>query len=109
MKGTLTYWVKDKEDVYRSVKLTVCEDSDLEVGGLGERRRRCIIRLIGEAERQGVRLSYADLGMILLSSRATLKRDLSNLRGMGYVIQLGGKGRVEVEPSAPQLSGAIEK
>lgn len=78
MKGSLVYWVRDGNGILRSVRLTVCCEKDADVlgsGGLAALRRVRIQRLISEAEKQGARLSYRDLSLILLASKSTLKRD----------------------------------
>ncbi|TAN42998.1 MAG: DUF1670 domain-containing protein [Nitrospirae bacterium] len=79
MKGSLTYWVREKSDRLRSLKLTVWSVHDhavLETRGLAELRRIRAQRLIDESLQQGARLSYRDLSLILLTSKSTLKRDI---------------------------------
>lgn len=71
----------------RSLKLTVCAEEDR--GGMMSVRRRRLSRLLEEASLQGGRLSYRDLSMIMLSSKATLKRDMSHLRRSGFKIPVG--------------------
>lgn len=83
MKGNLTYWAKEGRDTLKSLRLTLCCDDDTEYvhsSGLAELRRRRIKRLLEEAQRQGIRLSYRDLSLILLTSKATLKRDMQEIR-----------------------------
>ncbi len=83
MKGSLMYWVREDRERVRTLKLTVCSDKDSDVlgkGGLAELRRLRAQRLVSEAETQGARLSYRDLSLILLASKATLKRDFRNGR-----------------------------
>lgn len=89
MSGTLVYWVEEGEGRLRSLKLTVCSDDDRQSGGIANLRRRKLSRLLSEAVTQGGRLSYKDLSMIMLASRATLKRDISHLRKLGVEIPLG--------------------
>jgi hypothetical protein len=91
MSGTLVYWVPDGMDRFRLLKLTVCSDEDGESGGLASRRRMRLSRILREATRQGARLSYSDLSMIMLSSKSTLKRDVSYLRGLGVDIPIGSR------------------
>jgi DNA-binding transcriptional ArsR family regulator len=83
MSGTLVYWVPEGGNRIRSLKLTVCSDEDH--GGVSFVRRKRLSRLLKEASMQGAKLSYADLCMIMLASRATLKRDMNYLRKAGYV------------------------
>lgn len=83
MKGTLTYWARESRDIVKSLKLTVCSTGDLEAiqaMGLAETRRMRITRLLDEARKQGVHLTYRDLSLILLTSKATLKRDMREIR-----------------------------
>ena len=89
MSGTLIYWVKDGENTLRSLRLTVCAEDDKPSNGLAETRRKRLNRLLQEALNQGARLSYRDLSIIMLSSKATLKRDVSYLRNLGMDIPLG--------------------
>lgn len=91
MGGTLTYWVPDGENRLKSLKLTVCAEGEGSFG-VGELRRRRLSRILSEAVAQGARLSYRDLSIIMLASRATLKRDVSRLRDQGVVLPLG-RGR----------------
>lgn len=83
MSGTLTYWVQDGKRNLKAVQLTVFSHDDLGVNGVADLRRRRLGRIVQEAIWQGARLSYRDLGMIMLTSKATLKRDMSHLRRLG--------------------------
>jgi len=85
MKGRLIYKVEDGHNL-RQLNLTVCLEEDLKHSNLSEVRRQRIIRLLYEAKEQGCLLSYKDLHLILLSSLATLKRDISYLRKHGVEI-----------------------
>lgn len=86
MKGRLIYKVEDGHSL-RELMLTVCHEEDfIKYSNLSEVRRRRIIRLLHEAKEQGCLLSYKDLHLILLSSLATLKRDISYLRKHGVEI-----------------------
>jgi hypothetical protein len=89
MSGTLTYWVREGGGRYRSVRLTVLGRDEVPGAGLADRRRRRLGRILAEATRQGARLSYRDLSMIMLSSKATLKRDVSTLRKRGIQVPVG--------------------
>lgn len=90
MRGKLIYLVSEGENKFKSLRLTICSEGDRPAGGLVELRRSRLIRLMEEASSQGAKLTYKDLGMILLSSKATLKRDVSHLRGMGIDIRMKG-------------------
>ncbi len=91
MAGILTYWVQEGDNRLRALKLTVCAE-DEGSSGVADLRRRRLSRILAEALAQGARLSYKDLGIIMLTSKATLKRDISHLRGQGVELQLRGKG-----------------
>jgi|Deesub1362A_J573_1020465.scaffolds.fasta_scaffold00048_142 hypothetical protein len=86
MSGRLTYWVAEGGGRLRSLRLTVCAEEDR--GGVPAVRRRRLLRLLREAAHQGGRLSYRDLSVIMLTSKATLKRDMSYLRRMGHELPL---------------------
>lgn len=90
MSGMLTYWVALGEGRLRSLKLTVCTEDDRAGGGLADVRRKRLSRLLNEAMIQGARLSYRDLSLIMLASKATLKRDVSYLRRLGMDTPLKG-------------------
>lgn len=83
VSGKLVYWVPEGEGRLRTLKLTVCAEEDRLSGGLANLRRRRLGRIMAEAVSQGARLSYRDLSMIMLVSKATLKRDVSHLRKNG--------------------------
>lgn len=90
MSGTLVYWAPEGGNRLRSLRLTLCRDDDRESNGLRELRRRRLGRILSEAGAQGARLSYSDLSMIMLTSKATLKRDVSYLRRNGVDVRLRG-------------------
>ncbi|MBI4823064.1 MAG: DUF1670 domain-containing protein [Nitrospirae bacterium] len=78
----------------RKLKLTLigqADDTALRAGGLANLRRERILRLTKEAEEQGCLLSYEDIAGLLLTSLATLKRDVSWLERHGYRISLRGR------------------
>lgn len=77
MGGVLTYWVPDGKDRFRSLRLSF---SPLKNGRLSVARREKLISLLREASLQGAVLRQTDLCLILLASRATLKRDLRQIR-----------------------------
>jgi hypothetical protein len=91
MGGVLVYLARDGDNTFKSLKLTVCTDDDRRSGSLAMRRRKRLSRILNEALMQGVRLSYRDLGIIMLSSRATLKRDVRHLRDRGIDVPLCGR------------------
>ena len=92
MNGTLTYWVPEGGNRLRSLRLTVCAETDGSCASLMDLRRRRLSRILGEAVAQGARLSYRDLSMIMLTSKATLKRDVSHLRSQGVDVPMGNGG-----------------
>ena len=85
MSGTLTYWVHDGKNSLKSLRLTLLSEEDHGAGVAVTRRKR-LGRIIEEAIWQGAKLSYHDLGMIMLTSKATLKRDMNYLRRSGMLI-----------------------
>ena len=90
MKGILTYWVRSGFDSFKSVKLTLCSEDDLSSAGTSEMRRLRLARILEESRKQNMSLSHGDLSMILLVSRATIKRDFIHLRKLGLVGPNGG-------------------
>lgn len=85
MSGRLIYKVIDGNNL-RELRLTICHEEDSKNGSLSDIRRGRIIRLLREAKEQGYLLSYRDLNLILLSSPATLKRDINYLKKQGREI-----------------------
>ncbi|KAF0146387.1 MAG: hypothetical protein FD156_55 [Nitrospirae bacterium] len=85
MSGNLIYKIEDGHRLL-SLELTVCDEDDLKYTSLSELRRKRIMRLLREAKEQGCLLGYKDLNLILLSSLATLKRDISYLKKQGIEI-----------------------
>lgn len=76
------------------LRLTLVSDDDektLQSGGLRHLRLRRIARLTKEAAEHGVLLGYEDLSMLLLTSLATLKRDISCLEAAGLEVLLRGR------------------
>jgi hypothetical protein len=90
ISGTLNFLAHDGRNRYRSLRLTVCSGGDWSNASSVDMRRARLGRLMEEATTQGARLSYRDLTMITLSSRATLKRDVRHLRRLGFNIPMGG-------------------
>ena len=98
MKSILTYWVLEGAERYRPVRLTVFSEKDHEVYNHSELRRIRLKRILSEALQQQAHLGYSDLEMILLSSRATIKRDIRFLRENGVDVNFKrsyGAGKVE--------------
>lgn len=85
MQGSLIYKVESGHRLI-SLNLTVCTEEDFQQASLSDVRRNRIIRLLHEAKEQGCLLSYKDLNLILLTSLATLKRDISYLRKQGIEV-----------------------
>lgn len=78
----------------RRLRLTLIGQGDedaLREEGLAGLRRERIIRLTKEADEQGCLLSYEDIAGLLLTSLATLKRDVAWLEKHGYHIALRGR------------------
>lgn len=90
MSGTLVYWAPEGGNRLRSLRLTLCREDDQDADDLRELRRKRLDRILREAGAQGARLSYSDLSMIMLTSKATLKRDVSYLRQNGVEVRLRG-------------------
>ena len=63
---------------------------DEEVRGKVQRRRYRLRRLLGEATEQGAAPTIDDLAAALGASRATIKRDLADLRQVGYEVRTRG-------------------
>lgn len=76
------------------LRLTLVGQGDGEVlrkMGLAGLRRQRILRLTDEAQKQGSPLGYEDLSSLLLSSLATLKRDVFRLESGGVEVQIRGR------------------
>ena len=99
--GKLRYHVATKKRAYsveriacKTLMLTLIDMNDediLSAQGLSELRKKRIVRLTEEAQKQGMLLSYEDLNALLLSSVSTLKRDVSLLEKHGCVVHLKGR------------------
>lgn len=63
--------------------------------GLAALRRRRILRITEEAGEQGGLLGYDDLCALLLTSLATVKRDLKQLENDGHEVLVRGRKRAE--------------
>lgn len=89
-----------KEPMASTLTLTLIGQGDEDIllaKGIRELRLRRILRLTSEACEQGCMLGYDDLSALLLTSLATLKRDISYLEMNGAKVFL--KGRRTVLPS----------
>ncbi|MBA4373410.1 MAG: hypothetical protein C0402_11195 [Thermodesulfovibrio sp.] len=76
------------------LSLSLVSDGDegiLHSGGIRHLRLRRIIRLTTEAAEYGVLLGYEDLSLLLLTSLATLKRDIASLEAKGLEVSLRGR------------------
>ncbi len=96
--GKLKYHVVIKNSAEgftaKTLRLTLVGRGDeavLNSSGLSELRKKRIMRLTVEAQKQGLLLSYEDLNALLLSSVSTLKRDINILERQGYSIPLKGR------------------
>jgi tetratricopeptide (TPR) repeat protein len=72
------------------VEWTIHDPSDGQIADRLERRRRRIVRLLNEAERQNASPTVEDLAGALGSSSATIRRDLAALRAAGIVVNTRG-------------------
>ena len=89
--GKLKYYIAARKQEYRTLMLTLVDAADedtLSSQGLSELRKKRIVRLTEEAQKQGMLLTYEDLNALLLSSVSTLKRDVSILEKSGYSVPL---------------------
>lgn len=78
----------------RALRLTLVGPGDkdtLDRFGVRALRQARIIRLTREASEQGCLLGYDDLSALLLTSFATLKRDVSHLSKSGHAVELRGR------------------
>jgi hypothetical protein len=92
--------------IRKTLNLTLIglEDKQLlERKGVRSLRLARIIRLTREAEEQGCLLSYEDLSALLLTSLATLKRDVSCLEKNGSVVSLKGRRRSRSNGNGPKM------
>lgn len=84
----------EKGPAVRVLNLTLIGQGDEDVllrKGIRVLRHKRIIRLTHEAEEQGCFLGYEDLSALLLTSLATLKRDISYLEAHGQTVPLKGR------------------
>jgi hypothetical protein len=101
--GKISYICRGKKSVLgrrpQSVLLTLIasedEDAFLLNGIRGVRLKR-LLRITREADMQGCRLCYDDLSALLLSSLATLKRDVAFLEAKGEVVPLKGRRKARM-------------
>ncbi len=96
--GKIVYAFRPHKDPanIRTILLTLIDEQDdavLQEEGLRGLRLRRIVRLAREAECQGAPLGYDDLSRLLLTSLATLKRDVACLEGSGEEIILKNRRR----------------
>jgi DNA-binding SARP family transcriptional activator len=80
--------LRDEELV--NVTWTVAAPEDEAIQNKTLRRQQCLLRLVQEAAAQGGAPTLVDLSTALQVSRATLKRDLAALRGMGHAVKTRG-------------------
>ena len=96
--GKLKYYIAARKQEYRTLMLTLVDAADedtLSSQGLSELRKKRIVRLTEEAQKQGMLLTYEDLNALLLSSVSTLKRDVSILEKSGYSVPLRRRRNVQ--------------
>ncbi|MBW3667519.1 MAG: DUF1670 domain-containing protein, partial [Actinobacteria bacterium] len=78
----------------RPVTWTVIHPEDEMIGSPVERRRRRVLRLLGEAEQAGASPSIDQLAEVLGVSGSTVRRDLDALRRSGHRVITRGRRRV---------------
>jgi len=91
--GKIEYALSGSDGV-KSLRLTLVGQGDEEAlcrAGLAGLRRKRILRLANEARIQGKLLGYDDLSVLLLTSLATLKRDVTKLEREGEFVPLRGR------------------
>ncbi len=76
-----------RADEFVDVQWTVWDPADWSEPSVTERRRRRLVRLIGQALEQGALARIGDLAGVLSVSDRTVKRDLSDLRAAGTVLR----------------------
>ncbi|KAF0146386.1 MAG: hypothetical protein FD156_54 [Nitrospirae bacterium] len=92
--GKLKYYITARKQAYKTLMLTLVDNDDeytLSSKGLSELRKKRIMRLTSEAQKQGMPLGYADLNALLLTSVSTLKRDVNSLERQGCSVHLKGR------------------
>jgi len=81
--GVLLYPARSGDGTFRALRLRLdCSfaDGDRSVVSLRRKRLRAVM---DEADVQGAALTYKDLTLILLASKATIKRDIVHLLRSG--------------------------
>jgi hypothetical protein len=113
--GKITYRYSSHRNGHGSeeviLRLTLVSDDDektLQSGGIRHLRLRRIARLTKEAADHGVLLGYEDLSMLLLTSLATLKRDVSCLEAKGLEVLLRGRRKKRLGESGVPCTPAPE-
>jgi hypothetical protein len=94
--GKIVYEVSRPGNGGTAVHLTLVSHDDEETlrrEGLAGLRRERILRLTREALRQQQVLGYEDLSQLLMTSVATLKRDISLMERDGQTVALRGRRR----------------
>jgi Protein of unknown function (DUF1670) len=90
------------------LELSTAQDIDvLRINGLAALRRRRISRLARQARVQGALLTVEDLGYLLTSSPATIKRDLAVLRDEGEWVPTRGQVR-DIGPSLSHKATVVQ-
>ncbi len=80
-RGKIVYGIQKGDAITRVVNLSLDHEGTEKKGtSLAELRRERMKSLMNEAATQGVKLSQKDLSLLLLSSKATIKRDMKILR-----------------------------
>ncbi|MDA8434175.1 MAG: DUF1670 domain-containing protein [Nitrospiraceae bacterium] len=88
----------------RALILTLVEQGDealLRKMGIRALRLKRIARLTSEAHGQGRLLGYEDLSNLLMTSLATLKRDVAYLEAHGATVMIRGRRNGRKAPESP--------
>ena len=98
--GEIEYVCRGTDERPRTVVLRLVGEEDeviLRNDGIAALRRRRILRLAGDARKQGCLLSYDDLCALLSTSLSTIKRDVVMLERMGNDVPLRKRRHVHDE------------
>ena len=96
----------------QTILLTLIDENDDDIllsKGLRGLRLRRIVRLAREAERQGALLGYDDLSRLLLTSLATLKRDVAYLERSGEEVALRNRRKRCDEGTEHTIGGMLKE
>lgn len=98
MNGELIYGVRGGSGGVIPLRLSLVQFKNSSRLSLADQRRAILIRVAQQASRQGGRLKYSDLSVIMLASSATIKRDVNYLRSMGIDVPVGRRANAMERP-----------